>query len=111
MQMTNVTTALPITAPYASIDDAIAALEILEQTFRSQHDRRAIFTTAYLAITRAIKQNIADGLFQDGVWVTRYALCFANLYRTALLAYEHGDNVTLPKAWRISFDTSRNNGA
>src|SRR5262245_54522640 len=100
-----------IPSAYKSLDDAIQALASLEQAFRDQHDRRAIFATAYLAITRAIKQSVADGLFQDNAWVTRYALCFANMYRTALLAYERGDWAALPKAWRISFDTSRNNGA
>ena len=109
--MTNMTPNLPIVAPYTSIDDTITALVVLEQTFRSQHDRRAIFATAYLAITRAIKQRVVDGLFQDNAWVTRYTLCFANLYRTALLAYEQGNWDTLPKAWRIAFDTSENNGA
>lgn len=109
--MSNAMTNLPITTPYISIDGAIAALTALEQTFRDQHDRRAIFATAYLAITRAIKQNVADGQFQDNAWVTRYALCFANLYRTALLAYEQGDLLSLPKAWRIAFETSKNNGA
>jgi len=109
--MTNVTTNLPITCPYTSIDNAITALGSLEQTFRAQHDRRAIFATAYLAITRAIKQSVADGLFHDNAWVTRYALCFANLYRAALLAYERGDTAALPKAWRIAFATSKNHGA
>lgn len=108
--MANAATNLPITAPYASIDDAILSFAALEQIFRDQHDRRAIFVTAYLSITRAIKQSVEAGLFQDNAWATRYALCFANLYRTALLAYERGDWDALPKAWRISFDTSRNNG-
>lgn len=44
--MTHVTTDLPITDSYESIDDAIIALTALEQTFRAQHDRRAIFATA-----------------------------------------------------------------
>jgi hypothetical protein len=109
--MTNVAAEFPITHPYASIDDAIQAFAALEQIFRSQHDRRAIFVTAYLNITRALKQSAEAGLFQDNAWATRYGICFANLYRTALLAYQRGDWNALPKAWRISFDTSRSNGA
>ncbi len=109
--MTNTTTDLSITSPYASIDDAIQAFAALEQTFRDQHDRRAIFATAYLSITRAIKQSVESGLFQDNAWATRYALCFANLYRTALLAFELGNLHALPKAWRISFEISKNNRA
>src|SRR6266498_1904903 len=96
-----------IPSAYTSLDDAIQALMALEQTFRGQHDRRAIFVTAYLAITRAIKQSVADGLFHDNAWVTRYALCFANLYRKALFAYEMGDTAATPKAWRIAFDTAK----
>lgn len=109
-KMTN-SSDLPITSPYASIDDAIQSFAMLEQIFRAGHDRRAIFVTAYLSITRAIKQSVEARLFQDNAWATRYAICFANLYRTALLAYERGNWDALPKAWRISFDTSRNNGA
>jgi hypothetical protein len=96
---------------YTSLDDAIQSLQVLEQLLRAQHDRRAIFVTAYLSITRAITQAVERGLFQDDAWVTRYALCFANQYRTALLAYELSNLATLPKAWRIAFDTSRNAGA
>jgi hypothetical protein len=83
----------------------------VEQIFRDGHDRRAIFVTAYLGITQAIKQGVESGLFQDTAWVTCYALCFANLYRTALLAYERGDQAALPKAWRTAFDISKNAGA
>jgi hypothetical protein len=109
--MTNTTTDLPITSNYESLDDAIQSLETLELLLRDRHDRRAIFVTAYLGITRAIKQGLESGLFYDQAWVTRYALCFANLYQKALLAYERGDQAALPKAWRIAFDISKNAGA
>jgi hypothetical protein len=98
---------LALDASYDSIDAGIQALGSLEQAFRKQHDRRAIFVTAYLSITRAIGQNIAAGAFLDNAWVTRYALCFANLYRKALLAYETGDTLATPKAWQIAFDTAK----
>jgi hypothetical protein len=103
-------TALPIASAYQSIDDATAALTAIEQAFRAQHDRRAIFATAYLGITSAIKRNVAAGVFLDNAWVSRYAITFANLYRTALLAFERGDTA-LPKAWQIAFDTSRGGSA
>ena len=106
-----ITVGLPITSSYASIDDAIQSLVLLEQLLRARHDRRAIFVTAYLNITQAIKRGLEAELFQDNAWVSRYALSFANLYRKALLAYESGERASLPKAWRISFETSRNNSA
>jgi len=98
---------LGLDTSYDSLDAAVEALSSLEQAFRSQHDRRAIFVTAYLSITQAIRQNIAAGAFLDNAWVTRYALCFANLYRKALFAYEMGDTAATPKAWRIAFDTAK----
>jgi hypothetical protein len=91
---------------YDSINTAVEAFSRLEQSFRSQHDRRAIFVTAYLSITQAIRQNIAAGAFLDNAWVTRYALCFANLYRKALLAYETGDTAATLKGWQIAFDAA-----
>src|SRR5262245_22808057 len=109
--MVNPTTDLPITSSYESLDDAVQSLAALEQVLRDRHDRRAIFVTAYLSITRAIEQGVASGLFHDNAWVSRYAVCFANLYRKALLSYELNDVASLPKAWRIAFDTSKNAGA
>ena len=62
---------LPLDANYDSIDAAIAGLASLEQVLRSQLDRRAIFVTAYLNITRAIQQHVAAGAFLDNAWVAR----------------------------------------
>ncbi len=106
--MPRMAASLSLSKPYTSLDEALSALTIVDQTLREQHDRRAIFTTAYLVITGAINQRIKDDWFIDNQWVGQYAVCFANLYRQALLAYESGD-LTLPKAWRFSFDTSVQN--
>lgn len=102
---------LALETGYDLFDAAAEAFTTLEQTFRSEHDRRAIFVTAYVQITRAIQQNIVAGAFLDNAWVTHYALCFANLYRKALLAYERGDTAATPKAWQIAFDTAKRGDA
>jgi hypothetical protein len=97
-----------IESAYQSIEDAIQRLTQLEQAFYDRRDRRAIFVTAYLNITRAVKLRVGENWFQDNPWVTRYDISFANLYRQALLAFERGDASSLPKAWRISFETAIN---
>ncbi|GAC1305019.1 MAG: hypothetical protein NVSMB27_43920 [Ktedonobacteraceae bacterium] len=97
-----------IESAYQSIEDAIQRLVQLEQAFYDQRDRRAIFVTAYLNITRAVKLRVEENWFQDNPWATRYDISFANLYREALLAFERGDVASLPKAWRISFETAVN---
>src|SRR5712691_9786574 len=97
-----------IETAYQSIEDAIQRLAQLEQAFYDRRDRRAIFVTAYLNITRAVKLRVGENWFQDNAWVTRYAISFANLYRQALLAFERGDAESIPKAWKISFETSVN---
>jgi hypothetical protein len=101
--------ALSISSPYGTLEEALAALTAVEQTLRARQDRRAIFTTAYLVITGAIQRQIQAGWFSDNQWVDQYAIRFANLYREALLAYESGNLGAVPKAWRLSFDTSLHN--
>ena len=98
-----------ISNAYSTLDEALIALTAVEQTLRARQDRRAIFTTAYLVITGAIQQRIRAGWFADNRWVDQYAVRFANLYREALLAYETGNLAAVPKAWRLSFDTSAHN--
>jgi hypothetical protein len=98
--------ALPVTAAYTSLGEAFDGLTAVEQALRARHDRRAIFVTAYLVITDAIRRRVATGWFVDNQWVAQYTICFADLYRQALLAYQNGDESALPKAWRLSCDTS-----
>ncbi|HEX2913565.1 MAG TPA: DUF5995 family protein [Chloroflexia bacterium] len=102
-------TPLPLERPFTSIDEAIENFCALEYFFYTHHDRRAVFITAYLAITRELKLKVSQGFFQDNEWVRRYGIAFANLYRVALLAYEQGNLAAVPKAWVIAFDTAKNN--
>jgi len=92
---------------YRTVDDVIHGLGRIEQHFLARRDRRGVFATAYLEITRAIERSRTDGGFLDSRWTARYLVRFANLYRTALLDYEEGRSGRVPKAWRISFDAAR----
>jgi hypothetical protein len=92
---------------YESVQDVIDGLGAVEAVLRSQRDRRAVFATGYLNMTLEIGRRVQGSSFLDPAWAARYAACFANLYRTALLAFEQGRIDAVPKPWRIAFETSR----
>jgi hypothetical protein len=92
---------------YATTAEVATSLEAVEAYCLPRRDRRGIFCTAYLRITSALEAELETAGFRDPDWVARYLVCFANLYRRALLAYEVGDRPAVPKAWRIAFDAAR----
>lgn len=96
----------PTARPYESVDDALERLETLESRLREREDRRAVFLTVYTRMTRAIRANIDRGEFADPAWMRRYTVAFADYYRRAFLAFEHGRLGAVPAPWRIAFDTS-----
>ena len=88
-----------------SLDEVVERLGRLEQEFVSRRDRRAVFLTVYGLMTREMQRRIADGAFDDGDWVARYAVGFADRYRQALEGYEQGTRIA--KSWQLAFDTAR----
>jgi hypothetical protein len=97
----------PFGSEYTTVSEVAAALERVEADCLSRHDRRGVFATAYLQITRAIERELALGNFQDAEWSARYLVAFGNLYRDAALAFDREDTSNVPKAWRIAFQTAR----
>jgi hypothetical protein len=96
-----------ITVPYHSLDDVVSGFNILEEQFRQRGDRRAIFLSLYGVVSDEMRTQLKRGAFADPEWVHRYAVAFANLYRTALVAYEGGRTEEVPKPWRVCFDAAR----
>ncbi len=92
---------------YSTVTDVAAGLERIEAYCLPRRDRRGVFVTAYLEITRALAAELQAGHFADSLWSARYLVCFGNLYRRALLAYEEGDRASVPKSWCIAFDSAR----
>lgn len=97
--------------PYTSLQEIIEGLGGIERALREQEDRRAVFATAYVNMTSEIASRIGEASFHDPDWVARYAVAFANLYRSALLSYEQGDFEATPKPWLASFEASKNRRA
>lgn len=84
----------------------MAGFASLEERFRAGRDRRSIFLTLYGVVSAEMRDRLASGTFADEVWVERYAVAFANLYREALEAYETGRMAAVPRAWRRCFDSA-----
>jgi len=68
-------------------------------------DARRFFHGTYLRTTEAVAAEIARGGFQDGEWLERWDIVFADLYLRALDADRDGGDVPAP--WRVAFDTAR----
>ncbi|HLE16336.1 MAG TPA: DUF5995 family protein, partial [Anaerolineales bacterium] len=93
-------------APFQTVADVVQGIGQLESALRARRDRRAVFATAYLAISLEIQERLRGGFFLDDDWVAGYMVAFADLYRQAWVGYTAGTQEPVPKAWRISFDTS-----
>jgi hypothetical protein len=94
-------------SPYSSVDGARQGLAALEQYFWDRHDRRAVFALAYRDMTGEVKRRLDERWFLDNEWVDRLVIAFANFYRQALYDFERGSFRTVPRAWIIAFETSR----
>jgi hypothetical protein len=94
------------TAAYNTLDHVVDGFADLEHRFMRRGDRRAIFLTLYAIVSNEMRTQIARGAFADNEWVHRYAVAFANLYRSALEAYDAGRPDAVPKAWRLCFDAA-----
>ncbi len=112
--MSPVDAPLPLPASFASTVDVQSWLSTLEQRFLAARDRRGVFVTAYLTITKAVEAQCDAGGFLDPGWVRTYLIAFGTLYRDALqrdaLARTAGgtaSGVRVPKSWRVSFDAAR----
>ena len=91
--------------PFLSAEDASDKLAAYLQAFRSAGDRRSVFATCYLVMTRTMVKNLQQQMFDDNVWVEKYLVAFANLYRIALLQREADDDC-LPSCWKAAFDSA-----
>lgn len=60
------------------------------------------FLGTYRRTTLAVGKAVDDGLFEDGAWVERWDVAFAELYLDALDAHLAGGAPSRP--WRVAFD-------
>jgi hypothetical protein len=92
-----------VAEPYETVERTRRRLHALERLFRERGDRRAVFLTVYVRVTREVAAAIERGTFEDPEWVADYLVGFANHYRRALYDFETGRGGELPTAWRLAF--------
>ncbi len=105
----------PLSTPLTltSTTDVRTWLTTHEQQLLAARDRRGVFVTAYLTITKAVESQCDTGGFYDPVWVRQYRVAFGSLYRDALNQDVRGRTVgsagatgRIPKSWRVAFDAA-----
>ena len=70
------------------------------------HD--AVFARAYLRMTQTYRwARDIPGYYQDVPFANHLDAVFAKYYTDAYYAYQSGDLASVPQAWRIAFDASR----
>ncbi len=88
--------------PAETIDDVIRSLDSIVEWAHQQQNRAGYFAALYRRVTKAVKQGIATGRFQNGARMERLDVIFANRYLTAFDDWRQGKPTTL--SWKAAFD-------
>jgi len=88
-----------------NIDEVIAAIQGIINWTISAESRLGYFAALYKRITIAIKEGIANNLFQDGPRMDRFDVTFASRYFAAFNAYFYpAQYPSISHCWRVAFD-------
>ena len=91
--------------PAQSIDEVLARLDDIVDHAFAERDRLGFFAVLYRTVTRAVKQGIAAGRFEDGPRMERLDVAFANRYLHAF--HEHRTGGTATASWRVAFAVAK----
>jgi len=89
--------------PFESLADTERRLSRLEQRLRDRDDRRSVFLSIYVKMTREVRDGIDNGRFEHDEWMRSYVRSFADHYRRAFLHFERGETEAVPDSWRVAF--------
>jgi uncharacterized protein DUF5995 len=95
----------PPIPPVTTIDEVVAAIEGIIAWSISAESRLGYFAALYKRITLAIKQGIANHVFDDGPRMERFDVTFASRYFAAFNGYFHpAQYPAMSHCWRVAFD-------
>ena len=87
-----------------TIDAVIDTLEIIISECEKNQNPMGYFPALYKRVTRKVKEEIAQNMFDDGLRMEKLAVVFAGRYLDAWSAWQRNEPVT--RSWQKTFDTS-----
>src|ERR1700712_4853732 len=84
------------------VADVVRRMEEQLGELEVERDPNRFFLGTYLRTTRAVSDAIDAGTFEDGAWVTRWDVVFADYYLDAPAAHRR-DPSSAPPTWRTAF--------
>ncbi len=90
--------------PAETIDDVIRALDGIVDWAWNEKSRVGYFAALYRRVTRAVKEGIAKGQFQNGPLMERLDVSFAGRYLQAFEQFRSGAQPT--SSWQVAFQSA-----
>jgi Family of unknown function (DUF5995) len=90
--------------PAETIDDVIRSLDTIIAWAHEGKSRAGYFAALYRRVTKAVKEGIARGRFQNGDRMERLDVIFANRYLTAYERWRKSAPTML--SWTVAFDAA-----
>jgi hypothetical protein len=87
-----------------SIDEVIDRLDEILRWAVAENSRIGYFSALYRGITDRIRQDIAEGRFEDGPRMELFDVTFANRYLEALEKYRSGEDPS--RSWLFAFESA-----
>ena len=84
-----------------TIDDVISELDEIVQQSYDEASRLGYFAALYRRVTRAVRDGIAAGSFQNGPLMEQLDVVFASRYLDALATFQTGG--TASRSWIVAF--------
>jgi hypothetical protein len=99
-----------VAAEYTTVEEFLDTLKELKAALLERDDPRVIFVAVYIVQTGQAHSFLEANLFEDPEWAEALTLNFANRFRQAFFDYETENFASLPRAWKIAFETSQQSG-
>lgn len=93
--------------PYPDINAVITDLQAIVNYCKKNNLRAGYFAALYLRMTKAVKEGIDNGIFEDGSRMEHLDICFALRYTEAWKCYQ--DRKPCSRSWQYTFDSTLNN--
>jgi hypothetical protein len=91
--------------PLATIDEVLAALDVILDTCRKRGSASGYFAAMYRRVTAEVQRRIVRGDFDDGPRMTRFDVVFAQRYLDASVQHERGERLTA--VWGAAFGAAQ----